>query len=189
MGAKTRGVKVHPTASPGLVAGSEGDQHGVRGPTALLARELGRYTVAGGLASLVDVGLLWGLTHGMGVYYLHAAALAFGGGLLTSYLLSIGWVFQQRTWQNSWVEVGALYAHRRSGAAVVWRLHVGIDRIRAPALSLLQAGVSPGGVWLEFRGEEVDIISPVTTPGSLVDRAVTATSIGWTRCCASPLLP
>jgi putative flippase GtrA len=106
MGAKTRGVKVHPTASPGLVAGSEGDQHGVRGPTALLARELGRYTVAGGLASLVDVGLLWGLTHGMGVYYLHAAALAFGGGLLTSYLLSIGWVFQQRTWQNSWVEVG-----------------------------------------------------------------------------------
>jgi hypothetical protein len=64
MGATTRGVKVHPTASPGLVAGSEGDQHGVRGPTALLARELGRYTVAGGLASLVDVGLLWGLTHG-----------------------------------------------------------------------------------------------------------------------------
>ncbi len=48
----------------------------------------------------------WVLTHGMGVYYLHAAALAFGVGLLTSYLLSIGWVFQARTWQNPWVELG-----------------------------------------------------------------------------------
>jgi putative flippase GtrA len=39
-------------------------------------------------------------------YYLHAATIAFGFGLLTSYLLSIGWVFHARTWQNSWVEVG-----------------------------------------------------------------------------------
>jgi len=46
------------------------------------------------------------LTQGMGVYYLHAAAIAFGVGLLTSYLLSIGWVFHARTWQNPWVEVG-----------------------------------------------------------------------------------
>ena len=106
MGAKTRGGSVHRTVSPGLCAGSQGAQHGLRGPTAPLARELGRYTVAGGLASLVDVGLLWVLTHGMGVYYLHAAAVAFGVGLLTSYLLSIGWVFHQRTWQNLWVEVG-----------------------------------------------------------------------------------
>jgi putative flippase GtrA len=106
MGAKTLGGSVHLTASPGLCAGSEGDQHGLRRPTAPLARELGRYTVAGGLASLVDVGLLWVLTQGMGVYYLHAAALAFGVGLLTSYLLSIGWVFHQRTWQNPWVELG-----------------------------------------------------------------------------------
>ena len=106
MRATIRGGSVHPTASPAPGAGSEGDQHGVRGSIAPLARELGRYMVAGGLASLVDVGLLWVLTHGMGVYYLHAAALAFGGGLLISYPLSIGWVFQQRTWQNPWVEVG-----------------------------------------------------------------------------------
>jgi putative flippase GtrA len=106
MGAHTRGGSVHPPASTGLGAGSEGDQHGWRRSTPPLARELGRYTVAGGLAALVDVGLLWGLTQGMGVYYLHAAAVAFGVGLLTSYLLSIGWVFHQRTWQNPWVEVG-----------------------------------------------------------------------------------
>jgi hypothetical protein len=58
MRATIRGGSVHPTASPAPGAGSEGDQHGVRGSTAPLARELGRYMVAGGLASLVDVGLL-----------------------------------------------------------------------------------------------------------------------------------
>jgi len=52
-----------------------------------LARELGCYAVVGGLASLVDVGLLVELASGGGVYYLHAAAIAFGCGLLTSYLL------------------------------------------------------------------------------------------------------
>jgi putative flippase GtrA len=65
-----------------------------------------RYAVVGGLASLVDVGLLVGLTSGGGVYYLHAAAIAFSCGLLTSYLLSIAWVFQARTWQNPMVEFG-----------------------------------------------------------------------------------
>ena len=106
MEAKTREVRVNPTTSPGLFAGREVDQHGFRRPTALLALELMRYTVAGGLASLVDVGLLVVLTRGLGVYYLYAAAIAFGVGLFTSYLLSIAWVFQARTWQNPYVELG-----------------------------------------------------------------------------------
>ena len=82
------------------------DQHGWRRPTAPLAREFVRYAVAAGLASCVDVGVLVVLTSSLGVYYLHAAAIAFGAGLLTSYLLSITWVFQARTWQNPWVELG-----------------------------------------------------------------------------------
>jgi putative flippase GtrA len=71
-----------------------------------LSRELMRYTVVGGLASLVDVGLLVGLTTVMGVYYLHAATIALGCGLLTSYLCSVAWVFQERTWRNPLVEMG-----------------------------------------------------------------------------------
>ena len=84
------------------------DHHVSQRPTAPLARELVRYAVVGGLASLVDVGLLVGLTSGGGVYYLHAAAIAFGCGLLTSYLLSIAWVFQERTWQIPWWSSGSL---------------------------------------------------------------------------------
>ena len=47
-----------------------------------------------------------GVKGGTHPYYLHAAALAFSVGLLTSYGLSIAWVFQARTWQNPWVEFG-----------------------------------------------------------------------------------
>jgi putative flippase GtrA len=104
--AKTGALRVTHTASPGLCAGRTVDQSGLRRPIAPLALELVRYTVAGGLASLVDVGMLVVLTRGLGVYYLHAAAIAFGVGLLTSYLLSIAWVFQARTFQNPWMELG-----------------------------------------------------------------------------------
>jgi hypothetical protein len=68
MGAKTLGGSVNHTAAPDLCSGSDMDQHGCRGPIAPLARELVRYTVAGGLASIVDVGLLVVLTQGLGVY-------------------------------------------------------------------------------------------------------------------------
>lgn len=86
-----------------------------------LALELVRYTVAGGLASLVDVSLLVVLTRGMGVYYLHAAAIAFGLGLLTSYLLSIAWVFHARTFQNPCVEVGLPVADVQKTALIGFR--------------------------------------------------------------------
>jgi putative flippase GtrA len=106
MAAETGSLSVHHTASPDSDAGSIVDQHGWRRPTAPLAREFRRYAVAAGLASCVDVGVLVVLTSSLGVYSLHAAAIAFGAGLLTSYLLSITWVFQARTWQQPWVEVG-----------------------------------------------------------------------------------
>jgi putative flippase GtrA len=97
MGAKILASRANHTPSPGLCAGRDVDPHVLRRPTDPLALELVRYTMAGGLASLVDVGLLVVLTRGLGVYYLHAAAIAFGVGLLTSYWLSIAWVFQART--------------------------------------------------------------------------------------------
>src|SRR5919201_1537033 len=92
MGARTLASRVPRIASTGLFAGRDVDQHGFRSPSDPLACELVRYTVAGGLASLVDVGLLVVLTSGLGVYYLHAAAIALSVGLLTNYLLSIAWV-------------------------------------------------------------------------------------------------
>ena len=65
-----------------------------------------RYTCVGGLASLVDVGLLVVLTRCGGVYYLLAATIALGCGLVTSYMLSIAWVFHERRWQSKFCELG-----------------------------------------------------------------------------------
>jgi putative flippase GtrA len=71
-----------------------------------MALELVRYTFAGGLASVVDLGLLVVLTRYGGLYYLHATTIAFCFGLITSYLLSISWVFHERKFQNTFCEVG-----------------------------------------------------------------------------------
>ena len=106
MSATTPGLRGNPTGAPDLFSRRDVYKHVFPRPTDPLARELVRYTVAGGLASLVDVGLLVGLTTFGGVYYLHAATIALGCGLLTSYMLSIAWVFQERTWHNPWVEFG-----------------------------------------------------------------------------------
>ena len=89
-----------------LFSGKDVYKQGCRRRTDPLSRELVRYTVVGALASIVDVGLLVGLTTFGGMYYLHAATIALGCGLLTSYLLSIAWVFQERTWHNPVVEFG-----------------------------------------------------------------------------------
>ena len=99
-------LSINPPGAPGLCWGRAVDKPVCRRRTDPVSLELVRYTVAGGLASLVDVGLLVGLTIWVGVYYLHAAGIAFGVGLLTSYLLSIAWVFQERRFQNPCVELG-----------------------------------------------------------------------------------
>ena len=90
----------------GLFSGRDVYKQGCRRLTDPLALELVRYTVVGGLASLVDVGLLVGLTTVVGVYYLHAATLALGCGLITSYMLSVAWVFHERKWHNPFLELG-----------------------------------------------------------------------------------
>jgi len=66
--------------------------------------QLFRYTIVGGLAFLVDYGSLFLLIELTGIHYLWAAAIAFGLGLATNYIISIRWVFHKRTMQNLQVE-------------------------------------------------------------------------------------
>jgi putative flippase GtrA len=106
MSTKTPGLRVNPTGATGLLYGRDVYKHVVQRPTDHISLELVRYTVVGGLASIVDVGMLVVLIRYMGVYYLHAAAIAFCFGLLTSYMLSIAWVFHERKFQNPFVELG-----------------------------------------------------------------------------------
>jgi len=55
-----------------------------------------RYGLVGGAAFVVDFALFWGLTSRAGLHYLAANLVGFCGGLLTSYALSVAWVFRAR---------------------------------------------------------------------------------------------
>ena len=76
----------------------------LKGKTENSLVQLFRYAFVGGLAFLVDFGVLVALTEWFGVYYLHSAAIAFLTGLTTNYLLSVFWVFQTSTVSNPLVE-------------------------------------------------------------------------------------
>lgn len=69
----------------------------------LLAQIL-RYTLVGGVAYAVDVGTLVGLTELAGLHYLASAAVGFGLGLVTNYVLSVAWVFPERVVSNRLAE-------------------------------------------------------------------------------------
>jgi len=65
-----------------------------------------RYTCVGGLAFVIDYGLLFILTDICGVYYLISAAFAFLFGLTINYILCVVWVFQKRKLHNKSLEFG-----------------------------------------------------------------------------------
>lgn len=66
-----------------------------------------RYLIVGGLAFLVDFGILTFLTTFFDFfkgYYLLANAISFVFGLITNYILSIFWVFSRRVFQKKRME-------------------------------------------------------------------------------------
>ena len=63
-----------------------------------------RYLFVGGLAFVVDFGCLVALTELAGFHYLNSAVVAFIAGLAANYVLSISWVFKQRSYRNRAVE-------------------------------------------------------------------------------------
>jgi putative flippase GtrA len=66
--------------------------------------QLFRYTFVGGLAFLVDFGLLFLLTHFCGIHYLVSAGISFIAGLAVNYALSKIWVFSVSSFTNRFVE-------------------------------------------------------------------------------------
>jgi len=73
-------------------------------PTSSTRIQFFRYVFVGGTAFIVDFLSLFILTDYFGIYYIISAALAFILGLVTNYLLSIRWVFNQRNINNKTIE-------------------------------------------------------------------------------------
>ncbi len=59
-----------------------------------LLTQLIRYTIVGGLAFIVDFGLLFILTEYFELHYIASATCSFLAGLLVNYYISTAWVFE-----------------------------------------------------------------------------------------------
>lgn len=66
--------------------------------------QLFRYVFVGGAAFLVDFGVLYVLTKFAGMGPVLAATISFILGLITNYVLSIAWVFNNRKMGSRWME-------------------------------------------------------------------------------------
>jgi putative flippase GtrA len=73
-------------------------------PTSSTKIQFFRYVFVGGAAFIVDFLSLFILTDYFGIYYITSAAIAFILGLITNYLFSISWVFDQRNINNKTIE-------------------------------------------------------------------------------------
>lgn len=62
--------------------------------------QLFRFGVVGGLAFLIDSGVLFLLTEYLGVYYLISSVISFVVSLIFNYILSIFWVFDVKRKQT-----------------------------------------------------------------------------------------
>lgn len=69
-----------------------------------VVQQLFKYVVVGGLAFIVDYTTLFIITQFIGLHYLLAATIGFLLGLVINYLLCIGWIFDQRTIENTKLE-------------------------------------------------------------------------------------
>jgi putative flippase GtrA len=61
-----------------------------------LATQAARYFVVGGFCTIVDMALLFVLTHFCHVYYCFSAICSFSAGAVISYFLCVSWVFDVR---------------------------------------------------------------------------------------------
>jgi len=59
-----------------------------------------KYTIVGAVAFLFDFGILFALTHFFAVPYLISATISFIVGVIVNYILSLKYVFRERTYSN-----------------------------------------------------------------------------------------
>ncbi len=64
-----------------------------------------KYGLVGGIAFVLDVGVLYACTEYVGLHYVVSATIAFIAGLLCNYLLSVTWVFEERAMSNRTAEL------------------------------------------------------------------------------------
>lgn len=76
----------------------------IRGKSPDLKIQVFRYFISGGTAFVLDFSTLWFLTEIVNFHYLVSSILANGVGLITTYIFSIFWIFDNRVIKNRGLE-------------------------------------------------------------------------------------
>ena len=66
-----------------------------------LIKQIYRFAFVGGTAFILDFGILWLLTEGVGINYLISNVLSFTISTIYNYVLSVNWVFQTNNKTNT----------------------------------------------------------------------------------------
>jgi len=70
---------------------------------------IGRFLVSGGLATLVNLGLLYVLTDWVGVWYLISAIISFAAAFFVSFTLQKFWTFEDRSREGMHFQAGLFF--------------------------------------------------------------------------------
>lgn len=79
-------------------------QSSVLKPTGNIWRQLVRYGLSGGVATVVDMAMLWLCTSCLGWYYQIGVCAGYLLGLIITYLMSTLWIFDEHRTDKRWLE-------------------------------------------------------------------------------------
>jgi putative flippase GtrA len=65
-------------------------------PTESSFGQMIRFGIAGGAATVVDMGLLWTLINFAHLWYVYGVAVGYAAGTVVSYVISVKWIFPHR---------------------------------------------------------------------------------------------
>lgn len=73
-------------------------------PTANTWYQLIRYGISGGLATIIDMTILWAITSVLGWHYQIGVGCGYLVGLIITYLMATLWIFNEHRTDKKWLE-------------------------------------------------------------------------------------
>lgn len=116
--------------------------------------QLLRYLFAGGVAFGVDMSILWLLTEHLHIHYLISTVISFLFGLITSYLISILWVFDEKRIQNRTIEITIFGIIGGVGLLLTSFFYVDVHFRIVSLLYLFKNNYYGNRIYLEFYCQE-----------------------------------
>jgi dolichol-phosphate mannosyltransferase len=114
-----------------------------------MVRRFGKFGIVGATGVVVNTGVLWLLTHGLGLYYLFASPVAIEIAMVTNYLLNNNWTFlDRRASFVAWPGVARYHAVSFGGMLInIGILHALVTWTNTPVVPANLIGIGVATIW------------------------------------------